>query len=257
MPHSSLDYGNLPGHVAVIMDGNGRWARSHGLPRLQGHSNGVQSVDKITRTAVELGIDILTLYAFSSENWKRPQEEVSGLMQLLKKYLESELATMNENNIRLHVIGDVNRLPADVQDAISHCLLETSGNEGLILNLALNYGGRDEIVRALRNLAKLCNLNRCTPQELNEDVVARNLDTSGLPDPDLIIRTGGERRLSNFLLWQASYSELYFTETNWPDFNREDFISALIDYQKRQRRFGRTGEQSVELADSEGNRKAK
>lgn len=252
----SLDYGNLPGHIAIIMDGNGRWAYSHGLPRLQGHSNGVETVDRITRAAVEIGIDVLTLYAFSSENWKRPREEVSGLMQLLKKYLESELSTMIENNIRLSCIGDIRKLPNDVQDAISHSLAETSSNNGLVLNLALNYGGRDEIVRAARRLADLSLHQKLRPQDLNEEVFTRNLDTAGLPEPDLIIRTGGEKRLSNFLLWQASYSELYFTEKNWPDFSKDDLITALHDYQKRQRRFGRTGEQAVSGTQKEVSDKA-
>ncbi|MFO7761865.1 MAG: isoprenyl transferase [Thermodesulfobacteriota bacterium] len=244
MPPLSLDYGNLPSHVAVIMDGNGRWARSHGLPRLQGHTKGVETVDEITRTAVELGIDTLTLYAFSSENWKRPREEVSGLMGLLKKYLESELSTMLDNNIRLRCIGDIKKLPSDVQDSINYTLSQTSANNGLILNLALNYGGRDEIIRATRQLVDLCLQQKLQPQEIDKELFNRKLDTAELSDPDLIIRTGGEKRLSNFLLWQASYSELYFTEINWPSFSRDDFIAALSDYQKRQRRFGKTGEQA-------------
>ncbi|MFP3982395.1 MAG: isoprenyl transferase [Desulfurivibrionaceae bacterium] len=240
-----MDYGNLPGHVAIIMDGNGRWARSHGLSRLQGHSKGVETVDRITRSAVDLGISVLTLYAFSSENWKRPQEEVSGLMQLLKSYLQSELTTMMENNIRLSAIGDINGMPSDVQDSINHSLSKTSANSGLILNFALNYGGRNEIVRAARQVADLCRQRYFQPGDIDEQLFAGKLNTAGLPDPDLIIRTGGEKRLSNFLLWQASYSELYFSETNWPDFSKEDFIEALTDYQKRQRRFGRTGEQTA------------
>lgn len=241
-----MDYEKLPGHVAIIMDGNGRWARSQDLPRLQGHLKGVEAVDRITRSAVDLGINILTLFAFSSENWKRPQEEVSGLMQILKSYLQSELGTMMENNIRLSSIGDINGMPSDVQESINHSLIETSKNSGLILNFALNYGGRDEIVRAARQIADLCYQQSLQPRKIDEQLFTSKLDTAELPDPDLIIRTGGEKRLSNFLLWQASYAELYFSETNWPEFSREDFLEALTDYQNRQRRFGRTGEQTVD-----------
>lgn len=236
------------------MDGNGRWAHSRGLPRLQGHTKGVETVDRIVRVTVELGISVLTLYTFSSENWNRPREEVSGLMRLLKKYLESELDAMMENDIKLNCIGDLRRLPPDVQDAIDHSLSKTSANKGLALNLALNYSGRDEIIRAARHLIDLYFQEIIQPPDLNEEVFNRALDTTGLPDPDLIIRTGGEKRLSNFLLWQASYSELYFTETNWPDFSRDDFTTALSDYQKRQRRFGRTGKQATDKKTQVGNK---
>lgn len=225
------------------MDGNGRWAQKRGMMRLMGHKSGVKTVKKIVTAASELGIKALTLYAFSSENWKRPSQEVSGLMSLLKSYLENELSTMLDNNIKLRCMGRKEQLPPEVQEVLDSSIKKTAGNTGLVLNLALSYGGRDEIVRAARRLAARCAEGALLPNEITEDLFATNLYSAGLPDPDLIIRTGGEYRLSNFLLWQASYAEIYITDTNWPDFSKDDFHLALANYQERQRRFGRTGEQ--------------
>jgi len=225
------------------MDGNGRWAQSRGLMRLMGHKAGVKTVQRIVRAAREIGISVLTLYAFSSENWKRPANEVSGLMSLLKSYLESELASMQENNIRLRCIGRKEKLPAEIRETLIASMDRTAANSGLVLNLALSYGSRDEIVSAAREMARLCAAGKLRPEDITEEAFSGLLYTAGLPDPDLIIRTGGEFRLSNFLLWQASYAEIFITETHWPDFTREDFIAAITTFQKRQRRFGRTGDQ--------------
>ena len=225
------------------MDGNGRWAQNRGMIRLLGHKSGVKTVKKIVTAASELGIKVLTLYAFSTENWKRPEQEVSGLMSLLKSYLENELSTMLDNNIKLRCMGRKEQLPWEVQQVLDSSINKTANNTGLVLNLALSYGGRSEIVRAANKLAKMCAAGKLHPDEMTEDLLAENLYSAGLPDPDLVIRTGGEYRLSNFLLWQVSYAELYITETNWPDFTKEDFHRALTIYQERQRRFGKTGDQ--------------
>lgn len=225
------------------MDGNGRWAQSRGLVRLMGHKAGVKTVQLIVKAARELGIPALTLYALSTENLKRPANEVSGLMSLLKSYLESEIIAMQENNIRLRCIGRMENLPAEIRETLSASMAKTAGNTGLILNLALSYGSRDEIVKAARETARLCAAGKLTPEDITEEIFSGHLYTAGLPDPDLIIRTGGEFRLSNFLLWQASYAEIFITETHWPDFTKADFIAAITTFQKRQRRFGRTGDQ--------------
>ncbi len=225
------------------MDGNGRWAQNRGLMRLMGHRSGVKTVKKIVTAARELGLQVLTLYAFSSENWKRPEQEVSGLMTLLKSYLENELSTMLDNNIKLRCMGRKEQLPTKVREVLDTSIRKTAGNTGLILNLALSYGGRSEIVRAARILASKCAEGTLHPDEITEDLLSAHLYSTGLPDPDLVIRTGGEYRLSNFLLWQASYAEIYITDTNWPDFSKNDFHLALENYQERQRRFGRTGDQ--------------
>jgi undecaprenyl diphosphate synthase len=225
------------------MDGNGRWAQDRGMMRLMGHKAGVKTVRKIVTAARELGIDVLTLYAFSTENWKRPEQEVSGLMSLLKTYLEDELSTMLENDIKLRCMGRKEQLPLEVLEVLDSCIKRTAANTGLVLNLALSYGGRDEIMRAVRHLAESCASGSMHPDEITEELFAENLYSAGLPDPDLVIRTGGESRLSNFLLWQASYAEIYIAETNWPDFTEGDFHRALADFQQRQRRFGKTGEQ--------------
>jgi undecaprenyl diphosphate synthase len=225
------------------MDGNGRWAQKRGMMRLMGHQMGVKTVKKIVTAARELDIRVLTLYAFSSENWKRPEQEVSGLMTLLKSYLENELSTMLDNNIKLRCMGRKEQLPPIVRDTLDSSIQKTSGNTGMVLNLALSYGGRSEIVRAARILAAQCTEGTIHPDDITEELVSDNLYSAGLPDPDLVIRTGGEYRLSNFLLWQASYAEIYITDINWPDFSKDDFHMALANYQERQRRFGRTGEQ--------------
>ena len=238
-----IDLTRLPRHVAIIMDGNGRWAQRKRKPRLFGHKAGADSVKDIVGACREIGIEFLTLYAFSSENWNRPAKEVTGLMTILKKYLESELPSMQENSIRLMSIGDRNRLPDAVRICLEKTIEATASNSKLTLNLALSYGSRDEIVRAVRKVARQCVDGNLTPEGITEKCLAENLDTSNMPDPDLLIRTGGESRLSNFLLWQLSYAEIYFTEVMWPEFRKEIFFQALIDFQVRERRFGRTGEQ--------------
>ncbi|KJR98667.1 MAG: UDP pyrophosphate synthase [Desulfobulbaceae bacterium BRH_c16a] len=243
MSGANIDVSRLPRHVAIIMDGNGRWAQSRKKPRLYGHKVGADSVREIVEACREIGIKYLTLYAFSSENWQRPAQEVSGLMSILKRYLEGELPRMQKNDIRLMSIGDRQRLPQAVRDVLINAIEETSSNTQLTLNLALSYGGRDELVRAVRKIGRLCLENKLDVDEVSDTTIAEHLDTCGIPDPDLLIRTGGEARLSNFLLWQLSYAEIYFTETMWPDFRKEIFLQALTEYQARERRFGRTGDQ--------------
>jgi undecaprenyl diphosphate synthase len=243
---TELDPNNIPTHVAIIMDGNGRWAEKRSLPRPVGHKHGVESVQDIVRAAGELGVKILTLYAFSTENWKRPPIEVQALMALLKNFLQSELKTVTENNVSLRCLGQPERLPREVELVLDDAITRTAENDGLVLNLALSYGGRDEIVRATRRISEKCRQGLLDPADIDDKLFAAHLDTAGLPDPDLLIRTGGESRLSNFLLWQLSYAEIYITETLWPDFRREDFSIALKDYQTRQRRFGKTSNQVTE-----------
>ena len=242
-----LDLQNIPRHIAIIMDGNGRWAQERGLPRVIGHRAGAKAVKKIARIAKELGISVLTLYAFSTENWKRPAAEVQALMKLLSSFLQAERANMLRDNVILHTIGDREGLPENVQKVLAEVSKETSENsdakDSLTLNLALNYGGRMEIVRAARAVAESCVQGRIAPADITEELFAAHLDSAGLPDPDMIIRTGGESRLSNFLLWQASYAELYITDIYWPDFGREQLLQAIGDFQRRERRFGKTGEQ--------------
>ena len=233
----------VPRHVAIIMDGNGRWAEERKRPRLFGHKAGVDSVREIVETARTLGIDFLTLYAFSTENWSRPPGEVTGLMGLLKSYLQSELRTMLKNDIRLCCLGEQDGLPVDVQTVLQQTIADTRLCRGMTLNLALNYGGRGELVQAVRNLAKKCQEGALGWQDISEATISDHLFTAGQPDPDLLIRTGGENRLSNFLLWQANYTELYFTEVQWPDFKKEQFLEAINSFNRRQRRFGKTGAQ--------------
>lgn len=239
----TVDLNRLPRHVAIIMDGNGRWAQKRRQPRLFGHKAGAKSVQNIVETCREIGIEYLTLYAFSSENWRRPEQEVSGLMTILKNYLESELPRMQKNDIRLMSIGDRQKLPETVRESLERVIEATSANAKLTLTLALSYGGRDEIVRAVKAISARCLLGEITPGQVSDQMISENLDTCRMPDPDLLIRTGGEARLSNFLLWQASYAEIYFTEIMWPDFREEFFLQALLEYQSRERRFGRTGDQ--------------
>ena len=238
-----VDLEHLPRHVAIIMDGNGRWAKRRKKPRLFGHKVGADSVRDIVEISRELDIKVLTLYAFSSENWDRPMPEVTGLMAILKRYLETELPRMQKNGIRLMSIGDRERLPEPVRKTLENTIKETSGNSELILNLALSYGARDEIVRAIRVLSRECLSGERTVESITSEVVSSHLDTVHLPDPDLLIRTGGESRLSNFMLWQVSYAEVYFTDIMWPEFRKDEFLQALSEYQLRERRFGRTGEQ--------------
>lgn len=240
-----VDLNRLPRHVAIIMDGNGRWAQKKKKPRLFGHKAGATSVQEIVEVSGELGVEFLTLYAFSSENWRRPEQEVSGLMSILKHYLESELPKMQKNGIRLVSIGDQNRLPEGVRKSLQSVIKATENNRKLTLNLALSYGGRDEIVRAVKKISQRCVDGDLDVQSLGDDDISQSLDTCGMPDPDLLIRTGGEARLSNFLLWQLSYAEIYFTDIMWPDFRKDVYLKAIADFQKRQRRFGRTGEQVI------------
>ena len=240
----SKNLAKLPRHVAIIMDGNGRWARLRGLPRIIGHREGVKAVRSVVKQARELEIPVLTLYAFSQENWKRPSDEVGALMDLLYNYLESEFDELLGNKIALRAIGEIEKLPDKVKNYLEETIRRSSVNKEMILNLALSYGGRAEIVMAARTLAQRCLRGEITPEEIDEDGVANCLYTAGLPDPDLLIRTSGEERLSNFLLFQSAYAEIYVTPTLWPDFGRDDFLAALYEYQKRERRFGLTSEQA-------------
>lgn len=239
----SLDPTYLPRHVAIIMDGNGRWAKRQHKPRLYGHKVGVDSVQEIVECAAEWGVEVLTLYAFSTENWKRPADEVGGLMGLLKNYLQKELARMLKNKIRLTCIGDIAKLPKDVREVLETTMRETAGNDMLTLNLALSYGGRSELIRGIRTIAKEVSSGKLGLDDIDEKCIDSHLYTDGLPDPDLLIRTGGEARLSNFLLWQASYAEIYFTDIMWPDFREDAFVQAILEYQGRERRFGQTSAQ--------------
>jgi undecaprenyl diphosphate synthase len=228
----------LPQHVAIIMDGNGRWARQRHLPRIEGHRAGAESARVIIRAAGELGIKYLTLYAFSVENWNRPKEEVDALMKYLVHYLKTETSELNKNNVRLEVIGQIYRLPENVQDHLRKSMATLSRNNGLTLVMALSYGGRTEIVDAVRSIAKEVKAGRIDPADITEQVFAQHLYTYAIPDPDLLIRTSGEMRVSNFLLWQISYTELVVTQTLWPDFRKPQLHSALEEYHRRHRRFG-------------------
>ncbi len=232
-------FSHPPTHVAIIMDGNGRWAQTRLLSRIKGHEKGSEAVRMAVRTSREMGIPFLTLYAFSTENWQRPKSEVDALMGLLIRFLKSELKEMLQNNIRLRVIGRMAQLPHNVQQALGECMDATRHNSTLQLNLALSYGGRDEIARAARSLAAEVQAGRMRAEEITESKVALHLDTFGIPDPDLLIRTGGEMRISNFLLWQLAYTEIFVTSTLWPDFGREEFLQILNEFQSRERRFGR------------------
>lgn len=238
-----IDMSRLPVHVAMIMDGNGRWAKQRGKLRNVGHAEGVSSVHNVTEFSSDMGIKYLTLYAFSTENWNRPDDEVEALMNLIGWAIERELADLIRNNVRLNLVGDIDRIPPgprkkllDAEAATAHCT-------GLNLQMCLSYSARWEIVNATRKLALQCKNGELNPDDINEDMVSRNLATAGIPDPDLLIRTGGELRLSNYLLWQLAYSELYLTNCLWPDFGKEEYAKAIIDFQNRERRFGKTSEQ--------------
>lgn len=233
-----LDPERLPAHVAIIMDGNGRWARKRGLPRVAGHREGIKSVRAVVEAGRAIGLPVLTLYAFSSENWKRPRREVTTLMRLLSAYLRDELANLNKNGIRLQTIGHPEHLPKYVQRELNRTRDLTQGNDAMVLNLALSYGSRDEIVEAAQRFARDVRQGRAQPEDLTETRFAAYLQTRDIPDPDLVIRTSGEFRVSNFLLWQLSYAELYITDAHWPDFREEDLYAALLEYQQRDRRFG-------------------
>ena len=233
----------LPKHVAIIMDGNGRWATNRGLPRVVGHRRGKDSVRAVVETARRLGIPFLSLYAFSSENWNRPEGEVRVLMNLLERYLSTELRKMMRHQIRLLAIGNLRRLPKTVQAALRRTIEATRENKGMTVVLAVSYGGREEISQAIRSIARGVRRGDLDPEDIDESVIASHLSTAGIPDPDLLIRTSGEMRVSNFLLWQIAYSELFVTPTLWPDFGEPQFLEALAHYQGRERRFGRTPEQ--------------
>lgn len=229
-----IDFDRLPRHVAVIMDGNGRWAASRHLPRVEGHRAGIESVRDTVETSARLGLDVLTLYAFSVENWKRPVPEVTALMGLLRHYLRAELNSLLRNNIRFHVLGQLDRLSPEVREELQAAEVRTAGNTGMIFNIALSYGGRAEIVDAAREALR----RGVTPDDLDEDVFSSLLYTAGQPDPDLLIRTSGEMRVSNFLLWQIAYAEIWVTDTLWPDFRAKHLLEAVTEYQKRDRRYG-------------------
>jgi len=236
----------FPKHLAIIMDGNGRWAQKRHLPRIMGHQKGVESVRDVVKECRALGIPYLTLYAFSSQNWGRPAEEVSSLMGLLARYLRKELGSLVEQKIRLNVIGEIDRLPKNIRDTLSNIIAQTEGNGAMVLTLALSYGSRDELVRACRNLSQEVLDGVCTPAMIDEKMISSKLDTAGIPDPDFLIRTSGEMRISNFLLWQMAYSELYFCDIFWPDFDKSALDSALSEFALRQRRFGLTSEQLLQ-----------
>jgi undecaprenyl diphosphate synthase len=234
-----IDFTNLPNHIAVIMDGNGRWAKKKGAARIFGHRNAIQAVTDVTEACGELGIKHLTLYAFSTENWGRPKDEVEGLMELLVNTLKREIGNLMENQVRLTTIGDISHLPSSCQRNLAEAIQATSNNTGLHVMLALNYSGRWEITQAARTLAKEVLEGKIRPEDIDEQHISNRLETAGIPDPELLIRTSGELRISNFLLWQIAYTELYITKTLWPDFRKEDLYEAIYSYQHRERRFGK------------------
>ncbi|WP_448517949.1 isoprenyl transferase [Rhodoflexus sp.] len=241
-----IDLSRVPQHVAVIMDGNGRWAKKRGAARIFGHRNAVKAVQEISEASAELGVKYLTLYAFSTENWNRPQEEVNALMQLLVSTIEKEVATLHKNNIKLMTIGNIERLPADCMKTLQKAIVDTSANTGMTVVLALSYSGRWEILNAIRTMAKHIEENKLNSNDINDELFNYYLNTYNIPDPELIIRTSGEMRISNFLLWQLAYSELFFTDILWPDFRKEHLYEAILSYQQRERRFGKISEQLVQ-----------
>jgi len=233
-----IDYSRLPEHIAIIMDGNGRWARKRGLSRSVGHREGSNTLKKMVAFCEEIGIKHLTVFAFSTENWKRPKSEVDALMSLLKEYLRNADRELAGKNVRINVIGDISRLSPEIQSLTKKVMESTRANTGMNLNIALNYGGRDEIIKAVQSIAKKVAAGEITAEGIDEKTLSAHLYTSGIPDPDLLIRTSGEKRLSNFLIWQSAYSEFWFTDVLWPDFKKEDMLEAISAYQKRIRRFG-------------------
>ncbi|MBV6643150.1 MAG: isoprenyl transferase [Cyclobacteriaceae bacterium] len=238
-----IDLGNLPKHVAVIMDGNGRWAKKKGAARIFGHRNAIKAVREASEGCAELGVECLTLYAFSTENWARPKIEVDGLMSLLVSTINDEYSTLMENNIRLHSIGEINQLPANAREKLLDTQEKTSGNTGLNLILALNYSGRWDILNATKKIGEKVRKGEIIPEEMTNEIFQSHLSTASFPDPELLIRTSGEKRISNFLLWQMAYTELFFTDVLWPDFRKKDLHEAIISYQQRERRFGLISEQ--------------
>jgi undecaprenyl diphosphate synthase len=243
---NSIKPDKLPCHIAVIMDGNGRWAKKRGKMRIFGHENGVKAVRETAEGAAELGVKYLTLYAFSTENWNRPKMEVNALMKLLVKTIHQETQTLNKNDIRLQTIGDISKLSNDTRKELQKAIENTAGNKRMTLTLALNYSARWEITEAARLIAQKAKNNELDPNEITDEVFSAHLATAGYPDPELLIRTSGENRISNYLLWQIAYTELYFTPVLWPDFNKEELYKAILDFQQRERRFGKTSEQISE-----------
>jgi len=243
-----IDKSHLPRHIAIIMDGNGRWAKEQGQDRLFGHYHGVESVRNIVEGCAELGIEYLTLYAFSTENWDRPEYEVIGLMELLVNTIRNEVESLNKNNIRLHVIGDMSMLPDYARKELNEALEITGKNTGLNLIMALSYSGRWELLNAVKNIAWEVKKGNLSVEQIDQDTLQQYLCTSNFPDPELMIRTSGEYRISNFLLYQLAYAELYFTQVRWPDFRKQNLYEAIIDYQNRERRFGKTSEQILPLS---------
>lgn len=240
---AQIDLKRLPKHIAIVMDGNGRWAKKQGKIRTFGHENGVRSVRETTEACAELGVEYLTLYAFSTENWNRPKFEVNALMKLLVKTIHSETKTLNKNNIRLQAIGNLDSLPSDTRKELMQAVENTKNNTRMTLVLALSYSSKWEIIKAVKEIAQAVKKSEISIDSISEQLFERHLCTNGMPDPELMIRTSGEHRISNFLLWQLSYAEFYFTETLWPDFNRAELYEAILDYQNRERRFGKTSEQ--------------
>jgi len=240
-----IDLARLPKHIATIMDGNGRWAKSKGKVRVFGHKNGVKAVREITEGCAELGVPYLTLYAFSTENWQRPKFEVNALMGLLVNTIDSEIKTLQENNIRLQTIGDSSKLPDKTRKSLLQGIEDTKNNDRMTLILALNYSSRWELTQGMKRIAEKVSANELQPSDITEQLITEHLATKGIPDPELMIRTSGELRISNYLLWQLAYSELYFTEVLWPDFRKENLYEAILDFQGRERRFGKTGEQLI------------
>jgi undecaprenyl diphosphate synthase len=236
-----IDTNRIPNHIAIIMDGNGRWAKRQGKERGYGHQAGVASVHAVAETASKIGVKYLTLYTFSTENWNRPLQEVKTLMDLFVEHMEEEI--FMKNNIRFRTIGDIKKMPVDVRECISRCMEKTSNNRGMYFVLALSYSSRWEITEAVRQIADQVQCGKLSPEGITDSLISSYLNTNFMPDPDLLIRTGGDIRLSNYLLWQNAYTELYFCDTFWPDFKEEDFLKAIYNYQQRERRFGKTGEQ--------------
>ncbi|CDF57940.1 isoprenyl transferase [Thermobrachium celere] len=233
-----IDKNNIPKHIAIIMDGNGRWAKKRNMPRTFGHRAGVETIREVVKACSELGVKYLTLYAFSTENWKRPSEEVGALMNLLVEYLRAEVEELHKNNVIVNSIGDISKLPQICQDELKNAYEKTKNNTGLTLNLALNYGGRDEIKNVVKKIAQLIEKGELNSDQIDEELISKYLYTANMPDPDLLIRPSGEYRLSNFLLWQVAYTEFWFSNIFWPDFKREHLYQAIYDYQNRDRRFG-------------------
>ena len=238
-----IDMTRLPKHIAIIMDGNGRWAKERGKPRLFGHNSALKAIHEVTEACSDLKLKGLTLYAFSTENWKRPPAEVKGLMLLFGKGIKLEMDTMLKNNVRLNVVGDMAMIPADTQREIKASMARTSHCTGLVMTLAISYSGRWDILNATRHLAQAVKEGKLEPADINEQMFSKELILPNIPDPELLIRTGGEQHISNYMLWQLAYSELYFTDKYWPDFGKDDLYQAIIDYQHRERRFGKTSEQ--------------